>query len=99
MSLFIAVQRAGLIGGAPFSRRLEGRDLRTVVLVLKIECMLVFMLLLLLVEGLEVFAALVFDVVVVPRGIGMIHWLTVVWRSTRDVEHLDGVSGVGGGII
>jgi len=64
MWLFMAVQKAGLVGGAPFSQRLEGRDLRTVAQVLKSECMLVFTLLLLLVEGLEGFAALGFDVVV-----------------------------------
>jgi len=89
--------------GAPFFQRLalcEGCELRTVALVLESECMFVLTLLLLLVEGLEAFTALGFDaVIVVPRGIGMILWLTVVGLSMRGVEHLNDVNGVDGGII
>ena len=79
-------KKSGVDRGASISQRLalpEGCELRTVAPVLESECTLVFTFLLLLVEGLEVFAALGFDgVIVVLRGRGMIHWLTVGGLST-----------------
>ena len=56
----------GSVGDLDFSTPplCEGCELRMVALVLESDCMLVFKLLLLLVEGFEVFAALGFEVVV-----------------------------------
>ncbi len=83
----------------------EGSELGAVTLILESNCMLVFTLLLVLVEGLEVFAALSFDivialvvvVVVITRyraamkvAVGVVLWLIVVGLSTWNVEH-DGV--------
>ena len=104
LGFIIAVQRMSLVWGPSFSHRLalcEGSELGTMTLILESDRTLVFtVLLLLLVEGFEIFAALSFDivvefdfvVVVVTRCraarsviIGIVLWLTVVGLSTRDI--------------
>ncbi|SRR5258706_2101476 len=78
-----AEKRVKLVGGDLFPQHIalcEDSDLGTVTLNLVSDCMLVFTGLLLLVEGLEVFAALSFDRVVAARrvAVGMVLWLRVV---------------------
>ena len=113
LGLFMAVQRVRSVRGASFSQRrtpCEGSELGTVTLILKSECMLIFTVLLLLVEGLNVSAALSFNiavvlveylVVVVNRcmrrvAIGIVLWPTVVGLSVWDVERVNGNRRCGG---
>ena len=81
-----------------------GRDLGMVTLILESDCTFIFTVLLLLVEGLEVFAALSFDIVVTPVlvavvvvtryraarkvTVGVVRWLIVVGLSAWNVEHM-----------
>jgi len=105
--LFIAVQWVSLVRGASFSQRLtlcEGSELGTVTLILESEYTLIFTVLLLLVEGLDVSAALSFNIVVVlveylvvvvnrcmrRVAIGIVLWPTVVGLSMWDVERVNG---------
>ena len=114
LGVFIAVQRARLVRGMSISKCLalcEGSELGTVTLILESDCMFVFTVLLVLVEGLEVLVALNFDIVIAlvlvvivvirnraARKIarGVVLWLIVVGPSTWNVEHVDGADGVDG---
>ena len=77
------------------------------------DCTFIFTMLLLLVEGLEVFAALSFDIVVAPvlvvvvvtrdRAarkvvVGVVLWLIVVGLSTWNVEHMQTIWTVWGSL-
>ena len=67
MVTFIAVQRARLLRGTPIFQHLAlcvERELGTVTPILESDCTFLFTVFMLLVEGLEVFAALSFDTVV-----------------------------------
>lgn len=95
---------------AAFSQRFalcKCSELRTMALALKSDCTLVFTLVVLVVEGLEVFAALGLDIVavlvlivaVVVQGgeaarriaMEMVLWLVIGVTNTRHIEQLVGV--------
>jgi len=101
------------VRGPSFSQHFtlcKGSELGTVTLILESDCTLIFTVLLLLVESLEVSTALSFNIVVVlveflvvvvnryrtarRVAIGIVLWLTVVGLSMWDVEHVDGMDGV-----